>query len=221
MKLSRTTGWRGGFAAIVTLALGIAGCAAPAPMHLHALGADEPPRAPGAAVMPPPAHGFVLEPVSVPRYADIPQIVFTSADGRSHVNETHRWRAPLADEIAAALSQRLQARHGVVDVGRIASPEGMPVMRARVDVQRFEALPGSGEVLVSAAWSLRPAASPHAVLQCTAQLRRPVESADPDALVRAYRSALEALGDQLGRALQGLVAAGTAPLARASCPPAA
>ncbi|MGH8518698.1 MAG: PqiC family protein, partial [Panacagrimonas sp.] len=162
-----------------------------------------------------------IEPVSVPRHADIPQLVFTSADGVSQLNEHHRWRAPLSDEIAGALSQRLQAHHGVSDVGRIAVPEGMPVMRLRVDVQRFEALPGSGEVLVSAVWSLRHADSRHAALQCAAQIRRPVEAADPDALVRAYRTALEALGDQIGRALQDVFAPAVSRAGPPMCPPAA
>lgn len=199
--MKRTRSSAGGAALAVFLIGALGACASPAPIQLHALSADEPARAPGAAVMPAPARGIVIEPVSVPRYADVPQLVFTSADGVSQLSETHRWRAPLADEIAAALSQRLQARHGVLDVGRIAVPEGMPVMRVRVDVQRFEALPGSGEVLVSAAWSLRLAESRHAALQCVAQLRRPVAAADPDALVRAYSAALEALGDQIGQAL--------------------
>lgn len=219
MKRTHEGNWRAIVVASVSLAIGA--CASPAPVHLHALSADVPPATPGAAVMPAPARGVVIEPVSVPRHADIPQLVFTSADGVSQLSEHHRWRAPLADEIAAALSQRLQARHGVMDVGRIAVPEGMPVMRVRVDVQRFEALPGSGEVLVSAAWSLRQADSRHAALQCAAHVRRPVAAADPDALVRAYRTALDALGDQIGRALQDLMQAGRAATAPAMCPPAA
>lgn len=218
MKRMRNPAWRTVVAAAAPLMLLVA-CASPAPIQLHALSAHDAPPAPGAAVLAPPARGVVIEPVSVPRYADIPELVFTSQDGISRVSESHRWRAPLSDEIAAALSQRLQSRHGVMDVGRIAVPEGMPVMRVRLDVQRFEALPGSGEVLVTAAWSLRAAESRNAALQCAAQLRRPVTAADPDALVRAYRAALEALGDQIGRALQALQApaGATSPM----CPPAA
>jgi uncharacterized lipoprotein YmbA len=201
-------------------ALGIGACASPAPVQLYALSAHEPPIAPGAAVMPAPTRGIVIEPVSVPRYADIPQLVFSAADGRSQISEDHRWRAPLADEIAGALAQRLQARYGVMDVGRVGTPEGTPVVRLRVDVQRFEALPGSGEVLVSAAWSLRLAPSTQVALQCAAQLRRPVEAADPEALVRAYRAAVESLGDQIGRAVQDVLAP-AAGAAAPMCPPAA
>ena len=200
--------------------LGISACASPAPVQLYALSVNEPAVAPGAAVMPSPSRGIVIEPVSVPRYADIPQLVFTGADGQSQISEDHRWRSPLTDEIATALSQRLQARYGVMDVGRIGVPEGMPVVRVRLDVQRFEAMPGSGEALVSAAWSLRLTTSDRVALQCAAQVRRPIQAADPDALVGAYRAAIEALGDQIGRAVQDVLspAAGApAPM----CPPAA
>lgn len=217
MKPIRTSILRAAIATLGPVLIGIGACASPAPVHLHALSASEPPRAPGAAVMPAAERGIAIEPVSVPRYADIPQLVFTSADGVSHVSEDHRWRAPLSDEIAGALSQRLQARHGVVDVGRIAVPENMPVMRVRVDVQRFEALPGSGEVLVMAAWSLRANESRHAALHCVAHVRRPVRAASPDALVGAYRTALTALADQIGQALHG---AGSKSGPPAICPPA-
>lgn len=200
--------------------LGISACASPAPVQLYALSVNEPAVAPGAAVMPSPSRGIVIEPVSVPRYADIPQLVFTAADGRSQISEDHRWRAPLTDEIASALSQRLQSRYGVMDVGRVGAQDGMPVVRVRVDVQRFEALPGSGQVLVSAAWSLRLASSTQVALQCAAQLRRPIDAADPEALVRAYRAAIGSLGDQIGRAVQDVfspVAGAPPPI----CPPAA
>jgi uncharacterized lipoprotein YmbA len=218
MKRTHNAAWRGMFAAAAPLMLVVA-CASHVPIQLHTLSANDAPPTPGAAVMAPPARGVVIEPVSVPRYADIPELLFTAQDGVSRVSEAHRWRAPLSDEIAAALSQRLQSRYGVMDVSRLAVTEGMPVMRVRLDVQRFEALPGSGEVLVSVAWSLRSTESRNAALQCAALLRRPVTAADPDALVRAYRAALETLGDQIGRALQALQGPGaTAP---PMCPPAA
>ena len=215
MKSVRMSILGAALAALLPVLLGIGACASSAPVQLHGLGASEPPRTPGAAVMPAPARGIMIEPVSVPRHADIPQLLFTAADGVSHVSEDHRWRAPLSDEIAGALSQRLQARHGVVDVGRIAVPENMPVLRLRVDVQRFEALPGSGEVLVSAAWSLRANESRHAALQCVAHVRRPVQGATAEALVQAYRTAITALGDQIGQAVQDLGSNSQAP---AICP---
>lgn len=217
MKSVRISTSRAVLATLVPVLLGIGACASSAPVQLHALSASAPPRTPGAAVVPSPARGITIEPVSVPRYADVPQLVFTAADGVSHVSEDHRWRAPLSDEIAGALSQRLQARHGIVDVGRIAVPENMPVLRLRVDVQRFEALPGSGEVLVSAVWSLRANESRHAALQCVAHVQRPVHAATAEALVQAYRMALTALGDQIGQAVQELGSKSATP---AICPPA-
>ena len=51
----------------------------------------------------------------------------------------------LGDQRDVAIQQGIDLR--AIGAGRIAVPEGMPVMRVRVDVQRFEALPGTGALM--------------------------------------------------------------------------
>lgn len=177
-------------------------CASSAPIHLYTLSAT-PDAAPAA--MAAPALGFVLDRVSVPRHADVPQLVIADVDGRAQLAENHRWRAPLADEIGAALSQQLQARFGLADVSRVSAPEGLPVLRLRVDVQRFESL-ADGETLLWATWSLREPQAKAAAVTCVTQ-RREKAGAGPAGLVAAWRHALTALATQIGGQIERLASA--------------
>lgn len=197
-----------GLALALSTLLTLSACGS-APVHLYTLSGAAPAGVAGSK-----PYAIVLEPVSVPRSADIPQLVIAGADGRSHLTEDHRWRAPLPDEIGAALAQQLQDQFGVHDFSRVAAPEGLRLFRVRVDVQRFESLAG-GQVLVSAAWSLRPAGSKSAALTCVSQLQQPA-AADYAALVAAYRNAIAGLASQIGRGLEGLARTPAA----TSCPPA-
>lgn len=169
------------------------------PIHLYTLSGAVPADAAAAGKH----FAIVLEPISVPRSADIPQLVVTGADGRSHLAEDHRWRAPLADEIGAALAQQLKDQFGVSDLSRVSAPEGLKLFRVRLDVQRFESLP-DGQVLVSGAWSLRAADAKAAALTCVSQLQQPAGDGDYSVLVGAYRGAIAGLAKQIGHSLEGL-----------------
>lgn len=174
------------------------------PVHLYTLvGADT------ASAMPAgKPYAVAIEPVSVPRQADIPQLIVPSSDGRAYLSEDHRWRAPLADEIGTALSQQLQVQFGVADLSRVSAAEGLKVIRVRVDVQRFESLPASDgiaghQALLSAAWSLRDADAKLAAASCVTQVREN-SGTSHDALVLAYRRAVSVLATQIGQGLERL-----------------
>jgi len=179
------------------------GACGSAPIHLYTLASAAP-----ATVNDNSSFAMLLDPVSVPRSADIPQLVITAPDGRSHLTEDHRWRAPLADEIGTALAQQLREQFGISDFSRVSAPEDLKLFRVRVDVQRFESL-ADGQVLVTAAWSLRAADAKSAALTCVSQLQQPA-GADYAALVRAYRSAIAGLATQIGRGLESLARTPTA-----------
>ena len=186
----------------------LAACASSKPIHLYTLSSA----ASAQVVAGAKPYAIVLDPVSVPRNADIPQLVIADADGRSRLTEDHRWRAPLPDEIGAALAQQLQDQFGIHDLSRVSSPESLKLLRVRVDVQRFESLPG-GQVLVAAAWSLRAADAKSAAMTCVTQLQQPA-GADYAALVAAYRTAVAGLATQIGRGLDSLSRTPTA----SACP---
>lgn len=181
----------------VVLLCTLGGCASPA-IQFHSLVAPDAtlPQPPPAAA----AYAIALDPVSVPRQADMAPLVVGTRDGVLKLAEGHRWIAPLGDEIRAALSQHLQSRLHVADLGRVSAPAGTRVFLVRVDVQRFEALRGES-VRVDAQWSLRESGSAAATASC---MSRALESAgaDYDALVDAYRRALASIAAQIADGLR-------------------
>ena len=106
-----------------------AGCASAPATRLHSLlTADA--RAASAA----PALAWQLAPVTMPAQVDRPQLVVRAADDSLVVLEQERWIAPLADEMHAAIAERLVQRFGL---GAAGTP-----LRVRVEVQRFDSVPG-------------------------------------------------------------------------------
>lgn len=163
----------------------LAGCAS-APTQFHTLvnpagGSGIPAQAQQRSSM----LAFTLDPVSVPRQADVGQLVVRGQDGTLRLAENQRWLAPLGEEMRASLSQQLQDRLGAADVSRVAAAAGTAVLRINVDVQRFESLPGR-QVLIRAQWSLRELASTSILASCATQA---TETAAPGyaGLVEAYR----------------------------------
>lgn len=183
-----------GRAVFVMCALG--GCASPA-IHFHTLVAPD-----ATLPQPPPApavYAIALDPVSVPRQADLAPLVVGTRDGALKLVEDHRWIAPLGEEIRAALSQHLQSLLHVADLGRVSAPAGTRVYRLRVDVQRFEALRG-GSVRVDAQWSLRESGAAAATASCMSRAQESA-GADYDTLVQAYRRALASIAAQIADGL--------------------
>lgn len=178
-------------------ALALCGCAS-APLHYHSLAQAS---APAAPVLSPPA-AFTLETPSVPRQADIPQLLIRDAKGALHLAEHQRWLSQLGEEIRAAVSQDLQTRLGMPDVSRTAVAPGLAVIRLRLDVQRFEPM-HDGRVLVRAQWSLRREPHRLAAASCTSQSLSDV-GAGYAALVDGYRRALHAIGADIASTLAAL-----------------
>jgi uncharacterized lipoprotein YmbA len=189
---------------VAMLAL-LAGCTASRPPErFHTL---LPPTS-AAASSPAPVrtvHVDVL-PVHVPAQVDHAQWVVRQPDDSLLVLEQDRWAAPLPDEMRGALVERLASRWGAVDVRAVGLPGG-PVWRVRVDVQRFESLPGR-EARLEAAWSvsLPASASPPreaASLVCRGVFVESVGGTDVAALAGGHRRNMIKLADAIGERLQG------------------
>jgi len=189
-------------------ALALAGCAS-APPRYYTLVA--PPRADAPAASPAP-YPFELLPVTVPAQVDVPQLVVREGGQGMQPLGGQRWIAPLSDEIRAALAADLGRALGVADLSGLPG-DGQPRLRIKLDVRRFDSVPGR-QVLLDAAWSLRLTGGTggQEALACSSRLSEPV-AAGYDALVAGHQRAL-------GRLAAGIAATARAYEAgqRPSCP---
>lgn len=184
----------------------------PAPIHFYSLSRPLPAGAPQIAD--PPEFAVVLDPVSVPRRTDIPQLLLGFDDGGGvQLMENRRWIAPLGQEIRDLLSQQLQARLAVADVSRVPQRTGIPVYRLSVDVQRFESWRG-GRTLVSVLWHIRRVDAEGVSASCTMRAEEPTP-ADEGEIAAAYRRALESVAAKMADTL--LAASRGLPPPQAAC----
>jgi uncharacterized lipoprotein YmbA len=152
---------------------------------------------------------FELLPVAVPAQVDQPQLVVRQGGQGVAVLQGERWVAPLGDELRSALSADLTRDFRAQDVSGLTS-QGKGAVRIRLDVRRFESVPGS-YAYMDAAWSVRPLKGGEP-LACTSRISETV-GAGYEALVQGHQQAINRLAGQIG-AVAGAIAAGQA----ARCP---
>jgi uncharacterized lipoprotein YmbA len=185
-------------AAAVALLAWLAGCASAPPARFYTLMSEAPARPTAGPLAPAPR--WTLLPVTVPAQVDQTQWVIRLPDDTLALLENDRWIAPLADEIRAALAERIRQDRPVLQ-----QAQGW---RIAVDVQRFESAPGRYARL-EAEWTLWPGDGGAARLRCRSVYEEPA-GASYAALAAAHRAALGRLGDALAAALQSLDAGSTA-----------
>ena len=179
------------------------GCSAAPPTRFHTL-LDETAAAPSRGARP---LGWVLLPVSVPSRVDQPQLVVSADDGTLAVLERERWIAPLADEIHAALAERLAQAFGPA-----TAAGGRSAWRIRVDVKRFDSAPGRYARL-DVVWTLHAGDSGGAAaLSCRSAFEQAVGLGFP-ALAAGHRQAVGQLAGAVAATLPALAAGQPA-----SCP---
>ena len=174
------------------------------PERFHTLLPAE--HAASAAPSAPPLYIDVL-PVSVPAQVDHAQWVVRQPDDSLLMLEQDRWAAPLQDELRGALVERLTSQWGAVDVRGVALP-APTVWRLRVDIQRFESIPGR-EARIEGAWSWTSSQRGAVPLVCRSVLREAVSASDVPALAAAHRRAVVRLADEVGQRLHALQSSGT------------
>jgi len=186
-------------AALLACAL-LASCAASKPDRFHTLLASDAP----APVPAPGANPIAIDvlPVGVPAYADQPQWVLRAADDSLIVLEQERWAAPLREELRSALTERLVARWGAVDARTLARAAAT-TWQVRVDVRRFESIPGR-EARVDSVWSLASSARAAVTLSCRSSIRESASDGGVPPLAAAHRRAVARLADEIGQRLQTL-----------------
>ncbi|HET7663764.1 MAG TPA: PqiC family protein [Rhodanobacteraceae bacterium] len=190
------------YLSIAGLGMWLAGCSS-APMHFYTL---VPPdhAAPVAATTA--SYRIAVLPVTIPAQVDQPQMVVREGASSVALLEGQRWIAPLGDEIRMALSDALVRELGAQDIYGLASGGDEPVYRIKVNVDRFESVPGSHTLLV-ASWSVHGRDDKRQVLQCSSRIR---ETVGPGyaALVGGHQHALQTLAGRIATAVRGMAEGG-------------
>ena len=177
----------------------VAACSASKPERFYSLLSSEPP----ALVAPAGLQTVVVDvlPVGVPPLVDQPQWVVRASDDTLQVLEQERWAAPLREELRSALAEQLTARWAAVNMQTLPQPAAS-VWRLRLDLQRFESVPGR-EARIDGVWSLLPPRNA-AALVCRSTLREAVGDGGVPALAAAHRRLVARLADEIGQRLQAL-----------------
>jgi uncharacterized protein len=186
----------------------LAACAS-APTHYYTL-VPAPDSAPAENGMPSAPFQFELLPIGVPAQDDVPQLVVRQGGQSVNMLNGERWIAPLADEVRNALSVDLSRRLDAQDIRGGLPVDGKPVLRIKVDVNRFDSSPGA-YALIEATWTIRPLKG-DVVLTCTSRINESVGQGY-EGLVAGHQQALGELADRIASVAPAL-AAGSVP----ACP---
>ncbi|MGA7780108.1 MAG: PqiC family protein [Paraburkholderia sp.] len=163
---------------------------------------------PDAALVPmvptKPVH-VVVSPVTIPGLVDRPQFVTRVGNNQVALDEFARWGEPLKGNIARAIAGDLATllgsdRVSVFDTGQDAAD----TWRVRVDVMRFDAVPGEA-VTIEALWSVVPPGKSIPVVG-KSLVRQQMDGHGNDALVSAGDRALGAVSREIAAAIQAGVA---------------
>lgn len=147
-----------------------------APNNYHTLVAAQPPQAS--------MQNIQVSRVSMPPQVDRPQLVVRQGNSGLAILETEWWGANLVDEFRSALQDQLRG------------PAAGPKTLVRVDVQRFDTVPGQYAAL-EAWWRMkRPGA---AEITCRTAVRTPADNSITN-LVNAHQANLRKLAEALRRA---------------------
>ncbi|HWH89482.1 MAG TPA: PqiC family protein [Pseudomonas sp.] len=133
---------------------------------------------------------IAVESLSVPPQVDRAQIVIREGNSGVAILETDWWSATLADELRGALTDQL------------SSGVGQQRASVRLDVQRFDSLPGQ-YALIDVKWRVRPlGAADAALLTCRSVLQTP-SGPSIEELVTAQQNNVKRLAAQITQAATG------------------
>ncbi|HYG46258.1 MAG TPA: PqiC family protein [Bordetella sp.] len=186
---------------VLALSALLSGCAGSPPAHFYTLQTAPQAVSPDAR-----RAGFQIEiaPVSVPLQADQPQIMLREHEGDGALAPlySHRWSAPLSDEIGAGLSDVLTSTLGALNVQTLGTANNAPVWRVQVDVQRFDMVAG-GPARLDATWRVRPINLKGAgTLMCRTAVQMPADGLSIPALVQAQQRAVALMAQTIASAIE-------------------
>ncbi len=176
----------------VLASLALLACSTSPPLRYHSLNA---PTLPDRVQASPAAFAIEVLPVGVPAALDIPQLAIRNADNSIILLENDRWLGPLSEEVHSALGWQLKRRLGTPDVTGL-TPAPLAVVRLRVQIRRFESMPGKA-VYLDADWRLSTRTEEQqTTLLCSTQLSMPV-TGDSRRLFTAWQALTVKWAEQL------------------------
>ncbi|SFN48278.1 hypothetical protein SAMN03159304_00060 [Pseudomonas sp. NFACC24-1] len=163
---------------LVAMALLLGACRSD-PIHYHTLSPAQP-KGPSRAGV-----DIHIEQVSVPPQVDRTQMVIRQGNSGLAILETEWWGASLADELRSALGEQL-------------NNPGAPKSSLRVDVQRFDSIPGR-YARMDVQWRLRNLGGDTRPFTCRSSLQTPA-GASIDELVTAHQQNVQQFVDLIEQA---------------------
>ncbi|MDW7711729.1 MAG: PqiC family protein [Deferrisomatales bacterium] len=156
--------------------------------------------APVAAGVDGPSIG--VGPVSLPEYADRPQLVTRAGDNEIEVAAFARWAAPLREQVARTLAENLSALLGVDRVAVFPwwEPDGVDY-RVVVDIHRFEA-DAAGNALLAARWRLHRKGRVEPVASGRSEYAAPAGAKGHGAFAAAQSRSLQGLSGEIAAAIR-------------------
>lgn len=170
--------------ALVTALLLLAACRSD-PIHYHTL---MPPQTEAASRSN--AVSIEIESLSVPAQVDRSQVVIRQGNSGLALLETEWWGASLGEEFRSAL------------VDQLANANPSRKLSLRIDVQRFDSVPGQYG-LIDVTWRLRvPGEGKSASITCRSTLQTP-SGVNIEDLAQAQQNNVKRLAAQISQASRG------------------
>lgn len=182
----------------------LAACSS-APMHYYTL-IPAPDTAQADTTVPPASFQFELLPVGIPAQDDVPQLVVRQGGQAVDLLNGERWVAPLADEVRGALSVDISRRLNAQDITTGLPVDGKPVLRIKVELQRFDSSPGS-YALIDATWTILPLKG-EGVITCRSRINEDAGQGY-EGLVAGHQRALSELADRIASVAPAMAAGST------------
>lgn len=143
----------------------------------------------------------VIGPVTIPDLVDRPQIVTQIGDNEVAVNEFARWAQPLSGDIGRVIAADLAVLLNSPQISVFdATHDPLGVWHVRVDVMRFESVPGR-DVTVDVLWAVRPPGKGRPVTGRSVA-REAVSGPGFEPLVAAHDRALASISRDIASAVQ-------------------
>lgn len=144
-----------------------------------------------------------INPITMPRYLDRPQIMTKVNDNEFKLSELNVWAEPLKDTLTRVIAQNLNSVPcaDIVIMPKVLSKQIN--YRLSAEVIRLDGTLG-GQALFDVQWSITEEQTKRVLIAKVSRYREPVLSHDYNALVYAYNRVLDSLSQEIAGSLASI-----------------